>query len=320
MRLDFTISWTLLLSLVSLLCAGCTAEAPLSPPKPPLELIGEWGVSGDGPGQLKSPTAIATDRVGNVYVSDAGSRFVHKFDARGRPLLSFQDERMKDPRAIALDRGGAIYVFDFKRRSVLIFLPDGTWFREIRSSRAPLKGPCDIAVDDEGNIFVLDRIAHRILKFSVQGRVLKSWGKRGSGPGDLAEPGGIAIGPDGAVYVANSFFSRILKFSRDGELLAAWGRESPRELHNPSLAVSSRGVIVVDFFGAAEFWTLDGKLQFAIELLRSHPLSRLPAPPLPPPPPPPPPRVFPGCAWLFPDQLVTTEQSTPRVLRFRLNF
>src|SRR5271169_1113988 len=62
---------------------------------PPLEYLGAWGAKGYGPGQLQEPTSIATDKIGNIYIVDAGSRFVHKFGPAGKPLLSFQEDPLK---------------------------------------------------------------------------------------------------------------------------------------------------------------------------------------------------------------------------------
>ena len=70
-------------------CSEADTRAQSQEPAPLLSYIGAWGERGDSPGQLDEPTCIATDAIGNVYIADAGSRFVEKFDARGGPLLGF---------------------------------------------------------------------------------------------------------------------------------------------------------------------------------------------------------------------------------------
>src|SRR5215469_1934151 len=91
---------------------------------PPIEFVGEWGAKGDAPGKLDDPVGIATDSLGNVYVTDEGSQYVHKFSANGTPLLSFQEDPLKHPQSIAVDFEGVIYVTDPARAGVFIFLPD----------------------------------------------------------------------------------------------------------------------------------------------------------------------------------------------------
>ena len=117
------------LILTLLVNTGCTLVAtqaqPQNPAAQPLEYLGAWGVKGEQPGQLAEPVSISTDAIGNVYLADAGSRFVDKFSPTGNPLLSFQEEPLKHPGWITLDHGGAIYVADPVRNSVFIFNPDG---------------------------------------------------------------------------------------------------------------------------------------------------------------------------------------------------
>ena len=74
--------------------SGDAGRSAISSP-PLLTYVGIWGTKGTDPGKLDEPTCIATDALGNAYLADAGSRFVDKFDWKGTPLLSFQDEGLK---------------------------------------------------------------------------------------------------------------------------------------------------------------------------------------------------------------------------------
>src|SRR5690606_8533267 len=59
----------------------------------------------------------------------------------------------------------------------------------------------------------------RIHLFSPQGRLLNSWGKPGSGPGQFHIPHGIAFDIHDRLYVADRENDRIQKFSLDGTYL-----------------------------------------------------------------------------------------------------
>src|ERR1700734_2228399 len=74
--------------------ANVSASASASSPKPAaaapsLQYVGAWGTKGNDAGQLSNPTSIATDPLGDVFITDAGSHFIHKFDPQGTPMLSF---------------------------------------------------------------------------------------------------------------------------------------------------------------------------------------------------------------------------------------
>lgn len=64
--------------------------------------------------------------------------------------------------------------------------------------------PSDIAVDKEGNVYVLDSGNHRIQKFDSQGNFLASYGRHGQGPGEFQYPQSIDIDADGYIYVSDS--------------------------------------------------------------------------------------------------------------------
>ena len=75
----------------------------------------------------------------------------------------------------------------------------------------------------DGNIYVADGLGSnsRIAKFDRNGRFLKSWGVRGSEPGQFNAPHSIAIDAQGNVYVADQGNKRIQVFDRTGHLEVA---------------------------------------------------------------------------------------------------
>ena len=89
--------------------------------------------------------------------------------------------------------------------------------------------PTGVAIAPNGDIFVTDGHlpnAHntgRVVKFSRDGRFIKTWGHLGAAPGDFDEPHDIFIGgSQGRVYVADRKNSRIQVFDQDGNFIAAW--------------------------------------------------------------------------------------------------
>jgi hypothetical protein len=79
--------------------------------------------------------------------------------------------------------------------------------------------PTDVAWDAAGNIYVADGYGNsRIAKFDKHGKFIKSWGSRGTDPGQFNTPHGIAVDAQGNVYVADSGNKRIQVFDGDGNV------------------------------------------------------------------------------------------------------
>jgi hypothetical protein len=83
--------------------------------------------------------------------------------------------------------------------------------------------PKGIAVDGQGNVYVVDSYNHRVQVFDGTGRFVRQWGSQGNGPGQFQEPWGIAVDREGNVYVADTWNHRIQKFDGEGRVLGQWG-------------------------------------------------------------------------------------------------
>jgi len=87
-----------------------------------------------------------------------------------------------------------------------------------------LTEPMDVAVSENGDIFVAEgdhggTTVARISKFSSDGTFIKSWGRPGPGPGELAIPHGLAFDGEGRLYVADRGNNRVQIFDQDGRFL-----------------------------------------------------------------------------------------------------
>lgn len=90
-------------------------------------------------------------------------------------------------------------------------------------SPGSFSGPTDIAIDSDGNIYVVEYAANRVRKLSSSGAAITQWGTGGSDNGQLSAPHGIAIDRNDNVYVADTGNNRIQKFTSDGRFLTTWG-------------------------------------------------------------------------------------------------
>lgn len=82
-----------------------------------------------------------------------------------------------------------------------------------------LSSPRSTAVDDEGNIYVLDLKESHIKVFDNEGIYRLTIGRRGQGPGEFQGPLGIQITAKNEILVNNLTSSRLIYYSLKGEFL-----------------------------------------------------------------------------------------------------
>jgi sugar lactone lactonase YvrE len=206
--------------------------------------------------ELQSPSGVAVDGEGNLYVVDFGANFVQKFSPGGQPLARFGQKgsapgQFAGPMDVAVDVSGNVYVADTNNQRVQKLSPTG---QPLASWGSGGDGPgqfwlpSGVAVDDQGKIYVADRGNHRIQVLSATGQPLSQWGSRGPAPGQFWSPSDVAVDAKGQIYVADSSNQRVQVLSPTGEPLAQWGWQGvdPGQFELPSsVAVDASGNVYV---------------------------------------------------------------------------
>ena len=154
---------------------------------------------------------VRVDPQDNIWVVDEGSNMVIKFDPEGRVIMTMgrKPEAINIPAAPApgAAAGGG---------------PGGEGGARPANNGAGVPGdnfnrPTDVAWDSAGNIFVSDGYGNsRVAKFDKSGRFIKSWGTRGTAPGQFNTPHSIAVDAQGNVYVGDRGNKRLQVFDNDG--------------------------------------------------------------------------------------------------------
>ncbi len=171
---------------------------------------------------------VRVDPQDNVWIVDAGSNQVFKFDADGRLQLVLG----RKPESIGVRPGPGVPASGG--------LPPGGAAPPAgggpggggggggfgQAGGPPGSGipgdsfnrPSDVAWDRAGNIYVADGYGtnNRIAKFTKDGDFLKSWGQTGSAQGQFNKIRGIATDAAGSVYVADAGNTRIQVFDGEG--------------------------------------------------------------------------------------------------------
>ena len=169
---------------------------------------------------------VRVDPQDNVWIVDAGSNQVVKFDADGR----FQLVLGRKPENITLRPGPGVPA------RLIDVPPEGRGAPEAGrggvggggrgGAGAPGAGirgdsfsrPSDVTWDRAGGIYVADGFGtnNRVAKFTKDGNFVKSWGQTGSAQGQFNQIRGIASDAAGNIYVADAGNHRIQVFDGEG--------------------------------------------------------------------------------------------------------
>jgi streptogramin lyase len=164
-----------------------------------------------------------------------------KFDASGTLVKSFGAGLLLFPHGLHVDREGNVWVTDGlgkdgKGHQVFKFSPDGKVLMTLGKAGTPgsdpdeFNAPSAVLVAPSGDIFVADghggATNARIVKFSRDGKFVKTWGQKGAGPGDIDIPHGLAMDSHGRLFVADRNNNRIQIFDQDGNFMDAWAQFS----------------------------------------------------------------------------------------------
>ena len=183
-------------------------------------------VASFGQGMLIFPHGIDVDRDGNVWVTDGQDDAPQPARGAGAPAAPGQ------PNPAALRFGplpGAT-----RGHQVYKFSPDGKLLMTLGKTGGAADPeyfyqPNDVLVAPSGTIFVSEGHGganSRILKFSRDGKFITSFGKKGTGPGDMDGPHALAMDSRGRLFVGDRSNNRILILDQDGKLLDSWSQFS----------------------------------------------------------------------------------------------
>jgi DNA-binding beta-propeller fold protein YncE len=145
---------------------------------------------------------VRIDPQNNIWAVDQMSGMVIEFDPSGQNvllLLGRKPESINIPARAGAEGGAAGG-------------PPGAGRQQDVFDR-----PTDVAWDRAGDIFVADGLGNaRVAKFDRDGRFIKSWGQKGTGPGQFGNVRSIAVDAQGNVYVADGGNHRVQVFDNNG--------------------------------------------------------------------------------------------------------
>ncbi|MGH9254134.1 MAG: peptidyl-alpha-hydroxyglycine alpha-amidating lyase family protein [Vicinamibacterales bacterium] len=184
------------------------------------------------------------ERCGGQYCTGSNAAPILKFDASGRVVKSLGAGMFVRPHGIHIDRENNIWVTDGegpdgkdplrngKGHQVFKFSPDGKVVMTLGKAGVAGDGPdifnqpSAVLIAPNGDIFIGDghggNSNARMLKFSKDGKLIKTWGKKGTAPGDFETPHTLAMDSRGRLFVGDRGNNRIQIFDQDGKFLEEW--------------------------------------------------------------------------------------------------
>jgi streptogramin lyase len=213
------------------------------------------------PNVLKLPPDMNLGEVAGVALNSKGHIFIYHRSGHtellefnkdgtflrqiGKDLYGFEQAHV-----VRIDKDDNIWCVDEGSNMVIKFNPEGhvvmllgrKWELvegrpEQPAANAPMpparvnyfNRPTDVTWDPAGNIYVADGYNNsRVAKFDKNGKWIKAWGDRGTGPGQFNIPHSIASDAQGNVYVGDRTNRRIQVFDTEGTFLKQFaGVEQP---------------------------------------------------------------------------------------------
>ena len=183
---------------------------------------------GQGVYAMNFAQQVRVDPQDNIWIVDAGSNQIVKFDAEGRYQMVLGRKPENIPvrqmsggmpaRQLDMPAEGAAPAAGGRGEGGRGGGRGGNAVPGAGINGDNFNRPSDVTWDRAGNIYVADGFGanNRVAKFDKNGDFLKTWGKTGSGPGEFKGIRGIASDAAGNIYVADAGNNRIQVFDGEG--------------------------------------------------------------------------------------------------------
>jgi DNA-binding beta-propeller fold protein YncE len=185
---------------------------------------------------LGAPSSVAVTSSGHLIVFNRGDHPIVEFDAGGKFIRSLGEGLYVRPHGMRVDPEGNIWTTDVAGHTVTKMSPQGQvllvlgtkgqageWI-ETAGTRL-LNEPNDLAFGPAGVVFIVQghgRADPGVLKFDKTGKLLKSWGGKGTSPGQFDIAHSVVVDSKGLVYVADRQNRRVQIFDGDGRYIREW--------------------------------------------------------------------------------------------------
>jgi hypothetical protein len=187
--------------------------------------------------RLMKPVNIFIDNNGWKYVADSKAGLVFVFDHEDN-LLTMLGQQLKNSPIDVVVRGELCYVTDYNSNKVVVLNKvTGQEIMRIGLNRSPklrihpepelppgeISLISDLALDEQGNIYVTDKAGGRITQFNPSGIFMRTIGRVGDNIDEFVRPKGIAIDRENRIWVVDAATEVTKIYNEQGQLLLFFG-------------------------------------------------------------------------------------------------
>lgn len=228
------------------------------------------------------PSGMAVDDHGELWVVDNLRRKISVFNEEGRLTREVRvtaSGRLSGLAWSSLQR--CFYLAATEEHRLLMLDERGEQVATVGrrgTGPAEFNFPTDVAVDAQGQVYVLDSLNARVQVLTPDGTFVREFGERGTALGSFQIPKGIAVSPQGYTLVTDGLAHKVVIFGPEGEFLLTFGGKFSiaRGRYSPGGFYMPQGIHVD---GTGTVWvadTLNRSVQrFQIltgDYLREHPI------------------------------------------------
>lgn len=184
-------------------------------------------------GKFSSPSAMACDSKGKIYVADTGSSMVQAFSKDGIFLFTIGPDiggfKLLKIVDVKTDEENKVYILDSELKKVAVTDSNGKFLYSWGVSG--LSKPVSFSYDGKGYFYLLDREKSNVSVYDKKGNYLASFFAKGRGIRELYEPASIKIHED-KIFISDPAGSKIVSYDisyfppRPENILAKTGEDS----------------------------------------------------------------------------------------------
>lgn len=224
------------------LLGACLATATLAaqetrqpPPQIPFRVVEDFFQVPDTI-WLAEAVGVALNAKGHIFILNRGNHPLLEFTADGKFVRSLGEGSpiFHAAHSVRFDAQDNMWVVDSGNDIIVKVTPKGRIEQALGRRREPwvwdthgieraipappsFYQPTDTVVGPDGSTYVTDGYGNsRVAKYDKNGKWIKNWGSRGTGPGQFNIVHGIAIDALGNVYVADEGNKRVQVFDSEG--------------------------------------------------------------------------------------------------------